>query len=1178
MWIPRFRILGSLVPVAVVVCAVHADQLHVPSEYPTIQAAIDAADPNNGDQVVIADGTYTGVGNKNLNFGGKAITVHGASRDPALCIIDCENDGRGFLFNRGEGPDSIAEGLTIRNAYVSYDSHGNGYGGAIYCSNSDPTFLNCAITGNMADLGGALYCIQSAPMLAVCTITENLAGNGGAIYCEFSSNPTLTNCTISGNSAHDGGAICCHEASCLTLTNCAINGNTASGTGGAICCENACAPTLTNCAINGNSARGSGGGIHCYSTGGLALTKCAINGNSTRGNGGGIYCYYDTPATLTNCTCSGNHARSGGGIYCGDNATITNCTITGNAADQDGGGIHCSGNPTLANCILWDNLPQEILTYSGSAVVTYCDIKGGWSGAGNIDTDPLFAFPGDPYLTPNSPCIDAGTNAPAGGLPPGDLDGNARPLDGNGDAIAIADMGAYEFNPAVPSIALSPARFEFSAPEGGDDPASQLLALRNCGGGKLNWEISGRPAWMTVAPGGGDSSGEVDEVTIGVDISGLPYGAYTAVLAIADPQAVNSPRHVVITLYVSGHTFHVPGESSTIQEAIDTALPGDVVEIADGTYTGTGNKNLDFGGKAITLRSALGDRALCVIDCQRDDRGIDFRNGEGPDSIVEGLTITNGREFYDIGGGVYCHNHSSPTLINCVISDSAARFGGGVTCNADSNPTFLNCAISENSAAGIYCKSASNPTFTNCVISGNSDAGVHCQAGSNPTFTNCAISDNPAHGVYCDSNSNLTFNCCTITGNASDGNGGGVCCHQGSPTFTNCEISRNSAAGSGGGVYCSASSLTMIGCVVMDNTGADGAGVSCNSGGNSTLSNCTISRNSSSYFHHGGGGVYCADSNPTLTDCTITENSAVRGGGGVLCWNSNATLINCTIAGNTAEADGAGLCCYNSSPMLNNCTISGNSAATFYYQDGGGVYCSDSNPTLTNCAINGNSATHGGGVYCAADSYATLTNCTISDNSANHVYGLGGGIYCANVGPALANCILWDNTPQEIYSYSGAPVVLYCDVKGGWPGTGNIDADPLFTDPDGSDEDPNTWEDNDYRLTTDSPCVDAGDPNFVADLGETDLAGRVRVWDGDSDDTRVVDIGAYEFGSHGYGDLNCDGWVNNGDVDAFVFALSYPEQYADEYPDCDITLADINADGWTNNGDIDAFIALLIGR
>ncbi len=62
------------------------------------------------------------------------------------------------------------------------------------------------------------------------------------------------------------------------------------------------------------------------------------------------------------------------------------------------------------------------------------------------------------------------------------------------------------------------------------------------------------------------------------------------------------------------------------------------------------------------------------------------------------------------------------------------------------------------------------------------------------------------------------------------------------------------------------------------------------------------------------------------------------------------------------------------------------------------------------------------------------------------------------------------------------------------------------------------------------------------------------------------------------GDLNCDGWVNNGDIDAFVLALSFPEQYPSEYPDCDIMNGDISGDGWVNNGDIDAFVALLNGK
>ncbi len=75
--------------------------------------------------------------------------------------------------------------------------------------------------------------------------------------------------------------------------------------------------------------------------------------------------------------------------------------------------------------------------------------------------------------------------------------------------------------------------------------------------------------------------------------------------------------------------------------------------------------------------------------------------------------------------------------------------------------------------------------------------------------------------------------------------------------------------------------------------------------------------------------------------------------------------------------------------------------------------------------------------------------------------------------------------------------------------------------------------------------------------------------------TSAVTLVVVEGGEQALGDLNCDGWVNNGDIDAFVLALSFPEQYANEYPGCDIALGDINDDGWVNNGDIDAFVNLL---
>jgi hypothetical protein len=91
------------------------------------------------------------------------------------------------------------------------------------------------------------------------------------------------------------------------------------------------------------------------------------------------------------------------------------------------------------------------------------------------------------------------------------------------------------------------------------------------------------------------------------------------------------------------------GDFPTIQTAIHVAFPGDIIELADGTFTGDGNRDIDFLGKPITVRSQSGDRDACIIDCQGSfeeyHRGFLFIAGEGPESILEGITIRNGGEF-----------------------------------------------------------------------------------------------------------------------------------------------------------------------------------------------------------------------------------------------------------------------------------------------------------------------------------------------------------------------------------------------------------------------------------------------------------------------------------------------------------------------------------------------------
>ena len=127
------------------------------------------------------------------------------------------------------------------------------------------------------------------------------------------------------------------------------------------------------------------------------------------------------------------------------------------------------------------------------------------------------------------------------------------------------------------------------------------------------------------------------------------------------------------------------GDYTKIQDAIDSAAAGDEVVVYQGIYTGTKNIDLDFKGKAITVRSSDPNDpvvvASTIIDCLGSQatphRGFSFHSGEGSQSVLKGLTITHG--YYLQGGGILVDSASSPTIANCVITgNSAVSLGGGI--------------------------------------------------------------------------------------------------------------------------------------------------------------------------------------------------------------------------------------------------------------------------------------------------------------------------------------------------------------------------------------------------------------------------------------------------------------------------------------------------------------------
>lgn len=191
---------------------------------------------------------------------------------------------------------------------------------------------------------------------------------------------------------------------------------------------------------------------------------------------------------------------------------------------------------------------------------------------------------------------------------------------------------------------------------------------------------------------------------------------------------------------------------------------------------------------------------------------------------------------------------------------------------------------------------------------------------------------------------------------------------------------------------------------------------------------------------------------------------------------------------------------------------------------GGAVYCNLSSPTITSCKITNNIADIGGAIFCA-ESYPVISNTVIANNASMGGSTQCGGIYTAGWGaPEIKNCTIVNNSPGGIFTTSGdgvdmintivwgndiyqirtdesVPVVSFCDVQGGYPGQGNIDADPCFFDPSSGAGPDYDGASANWTLQSSSPCINSGTEIY---LPETDQVGNQRIY------SDIVDIGAYE--------------------------------------------------------------------
>lgn len=373
-------------------------------DQPTIQAAVWAA--ASGDTVLLANGTFTGDGNRDIDIFSSSVTVRSEAGDPSYCTIECGGSASephiAFDIRFGGSPPVTVEGITIINGYGPS-------GGALYI---------------------AMYAAQPCTTVVRNCLFQDNTGEwtGGAIEVTDDCSLILGDCVFVDNSARSGGAVHLLSNGSLAADSCDFVENLASQTcGGAICANNsACA--VHGCGFVSNSAAGGGGAI--YSTGGgvLGLSNCSFVTNSTPYVGGAVY-VNGTDLGMTACVSRGNHCGpdgGGGSVNCSGEATASfiSCTF---AADSLGDGALRFGpgmSPTFyATVIAFAKDAAAIFCYppAGTPLLYWCDIYGNELGdytgciasqSGlnyNLSQDPRFCdIPsGNLSYEDCSPCLGA---------------------------------------------------------------------------------------------------------------------------------------------------------------------------------------------------------------------------------------------------------------------------------------------------------------------------------------------------------------------------------------------------------------------------------------------------------------------------------------------------------------------------------------------------------------------------------------------------------------------------------------------------------------------------------------------------------------------------------------------------------------------------------------------------